>query len=264
MGPIPSCGVTAEYAVSLRDEQVRAVVREGRRGETAMKKLLLVREYKEKRGCDEYNSCKLLNYKYFYNANTCLTKKINMEPTFTLQYPEFLVCNRLQKLCRKDEGFSLYIPLSRQEKGVDMALLHRTEKINRTITIQVKSSRTYLGVPAKRKTTVRYKNYSWFNCFEPSPNADFFALTVVYPTDVNQSKNINSSWYSDCTLLFTYSEMKELMDNCKTTKGKPDSFFGFGFNDLKQIIYLRGDMNRENKDYSSFLINNKIKELKQY
>ena len=41
MGLIPSYGVTAEYAVSLRDEQVRAVVREDRRDETAMKKRLL-------------------------------------------------------------------------------------------------------------------------------------------------------------------------------------------------------------------------------
>jgi len=41
VGAIPSYGLTAEYAVSLRDEQVRAVVREGRRDETAMKKRLL-------------------------------------------------------------------------------------------------------------------------------------------------------------------------------------------------------------------------------
>ena len=41
MGNDPIRGVIAEHAVSLRDEQVRAVVREGRRGETAMKKRLL-------------------------------------------------------------------------------------------------------------------------------------------------------------------------------------------------------------------------------
>ena len=37
----PTRGVIAEHAVSLRDEQVRAVLREGRRDETAMKKRLL-------------------------------------------------------------------------------------------------------------------------------------------------------------------------------------------------------------------------------
>jgi len=40
VGINPTRGVTAEYAVSLRDEQVRAVLREDRRDETAMKKRL--------------------------------------------------------------------------------------------------------------------------------------------------------------------------------------------------------------------------------
>jgi hypothetical protein len=47
VGAIPSYGYTAEYAVSLRDEQVRAVLREDRADETAMKKRLLVKLRKE-------------------------------------------------------------------------------------------------------------------------------------------------------------------------------------------------------------------------
>jgi len=41
VGSIPFYGLTAEHAVSLRDEQVRAVVREDEGDETAMKKRLL-------------------------------------------------------------------------------------------------------------------------------------------------------------------------------------------------------------------------------
>jgi len=41
VGINPTRGMTAEYAVSLRDEQVRAVLREGTRDEIAMKKRLL-------------------------------------------------------------------------------------------------------------------------------------------------------------------------------------------------------------------------------
>ena len=37
VGALPSCGLTAEYAVSLRDEQVRALLREDKGDETAMK-----------------------------------------------------------------------------------------------------------------------------------------------------------------------------------------------------------------------------------
>jgi hypothetical protein len=47
VGINPTRGMTAEYAVSLRDEQVRALLREDTRDETAMKKRLLVNEDKE-------------------------------------------------------------------------------------------------------------------------------------------------------------------------------------------------------------------------
>jgi len=40
VGINPTRGVTAKYPVSPRDEQVRAVLREGTRDETAMKKRL--------------------------------------------------------------------------------------------------------------------------------------------------------------------------------------------------------------------------------
>jgi hypothetical protein len=41
VGINPTRGLNAEYPVSLRDEQVTVVLREDRRDETAMKKLLL-------------------------------------------------------------------------------------------------------------------------------------------------------------------------------------------------------------------------------
>jgi len=47
VGNDPTRGVTAEYPVSLRDEQVRAVLREDRRDETAMKKRLTIKLRKE-------------------------------------------------------------------------------------------------------------------------------------------------------------------------------------------------------------------------
>jgi hypothetical protein len=72
-----------------------------------------------------------------------------MDPVFTLQWPEYVVCERLQKLCPRSEGYSTYIPVSRQEKGVDLTLLHRSSGKRRAITIQVKASRTYMGAPPK-------------------------------------------------------------------------------------------------------------------
>ena len=185
-----------------------------------------------------------------------------MDPVFTLQWPEFLVCERLQKLLPKSEGYSIYIPVSRQEKGVDISILHRAPKIKRTITVQVKASRTYLGTPGKREDTIRYKYYTWFNRFIPSPDADYFALTGLFPREAKQTKKISPSWYSDCTLLFSYSEMKELMDNCQTVSGRPDPMFGFAFDDLSSVIYTRGDPKRSGRDFAKYNIDEKIQEIR--
>jgi len=47
VGIDPTRGYTAEYAVSHRDEQVRALLREDGRDETAMKKRLTIKLLKE-------------------------------------------------------------------------------------------------------------------------------------------------------------------------------------------------------------------------
>jgi hypothetical protein len=36
-----------------------------------------------------------------------------MDPVFTIQWPEFLLADRLQKRLPKSEGFSVFIPTSR-------------------------------------------------------------------------------------------------------------------------------------------------------
>lgn len=186
-----------------------------------------------------------------------------MDPVFTLQWPEFIVSERIQKLCPRSEGYSVYIPLSRQEKGVDIAILHRNKSSKRTITVQIKASRTYMGTPPKRSSTVRYKYYTWFNRFTPSPDADYFALIGFYPHEENRTTSIRPSWYRDCTLLFSYKEIKHFMDNCKTVGGKMDPMFGFGFDTLDSIVCTRGDSTRSSKDYSHHILDKKIKELKK-
>ncbi len=74
-----------------------------------------------------------------------------MEPVFTLPYPEFCVAQRLHKLFPTAEGYSLFVPLSRQEKGVDLMLAHRGGR-TRAVTIQIKSSRTYSSPPPARES----------------------------------------------------------------------------------------------------------------
>ncbi|WP_306590245.1 hypothetical protein [Geothrix sp. 21YS21S-4] len=182
-----------------------------------------------------------------------------MDPIFTLQWPEAFLADRLQKLLPKSEGFSVLVPASRQEKGFDLALIKRLPNgKSRTATIQIKASRTYLSKPPKRESTKRFLFETWFNRFDVPKEADFILLFGLYPMVVNQTKSVNKNWYRDCTLLFTFEEMKEFMDSCRTVGGPPDRMFGFGFNDHSEVFQTRGDQKRGGKDFTSHLLENRI------
>ena len=185
-----------------------------------------------------------------------------MDPVFTLQWPEFIVAERIQSIFLRKDGYSVLIPLSRQEKGIDLVILRRSKSGQSfVLTIQVKASRTYLPSAPKRKNTIRYKYYTWFNRFDVSDRADFVILFGMYAPDPSRTKPVSAKWYRDCSLLFTNEEMSAFMKDCKTVKGKPDKMFGFGFDDLSKIILTRGDMSRSQKDYTRCLLDRQVKEI---
>lgn len=187
-----------------------------------------------------------------------------MDPVFTLQWPEFLMANRLQKLLPKSEGFSVLVPTSRQEKGIDLAVIRkRTNNESRVVTIQIKASRTYMPEPPKRETTQHFRFRTWFNRFEVPEEADFFLLFGMYAPDPRKTTKVGPDWYKDCTLLFTLPEMKDFMSSCLTVGGRHDRMFGFGFDDEKKIIQTRGDKDRQYKEFTSYLLGNRIALLKQ-
>lgn len=188
-----------------------------------------------------------------------------MDPVFTLQWPEFLLANRLQKLLPKSQGFSVLVPASRQEKGIDLAVIRKsTNGGSRVATIQIKASRTYTPEPPKRETTKRYRFYTWFNRFEVPDEADFFLLFGMYAPDPSQTTKVSADWYKDCTLLFTCHEMKEFMASCLTVGGQHDKMFGFGFDDETKVIQTRGDKDRQFKDYTGYLLANRISLLREH
>jgi hypothetical protein len=183
-----------------------------------------------------------------------------MDPVFSLPYSEYVVAERLRNQFTKANGYSIYIPVSRQEKGVDLALIRNTKSERKISTFQIKASRTYFGEPPKRKTTPeRFKFYTWFNRFEPNPRADLFIIIGFFPLAEAMTRKKGTSTYGDCSLLFTYQEIKELLDNCRTVKGGADKMFGFGFNDLDAIVYTRGDSLRSNKDFVEFRLDKRFK-----
>ena len=65
-----------------------------------------------------------------------------MDPVFTLPFSEYAVLDKITRHLDKKDGFSIYVPVSRQEKGVDF-LVHNSNN-NRSLRFQVKSSRSYV------------------------------------------------------------------------------------------------------------------------
>ena len=178
-----------------------------------------------------------------------------MDPVFTLQWTEYLAAEALQKHYPKSKDYSVLVPTSRQEKGIDLALVKKREEgASRVALVQVKASRTYVPDPPKRDSTVRYRNYTWFNRFDPSPHADFFLLVGLYAPEPARTKPINKEWYQACMLLFTFKEMKAFMSNCLMVKGGDDRQFGFGFDTENRIVQTRGDQHRKQTEFTDHLL----------
>jgi hypothetical protein len=186
-----------------------------------------------------------------------------MDPVFTLQWPDFVVAHRLQQHLPKKLGYSVLIPLSRQEKGIDLAILRKGQGKHRTVTIQIKASRTYWRPLPKRPTTKGFRYYTWFRQFVVPPDADFVLLLGMYAPDQGRTKTVSAKWYGDCSLLFTRKEMTKFLKSCRTVGGKPDMMFGFGFDDPSKVFLTRGDPKRSLLDFSSHVLGKRIGLIKR-
>src|SRR5688572_17161812 len=180
-----------------------------------------------------------------------------MEPVFTLPWPEFLLAERLQRAFPKNDGYSVMIPMSRQERGVDLAVLKRTKSGSNAATFQVKASRTWLSKPGRMvrpRTGRRIFQYTMrFSTFELPEQADFFLLSGMFAPDTIRTVRVEARWYQDCTLLFARSEMKRFLANCKTRGGKCERMFYFSFDTPDEVFQTRGIQDGSHKDFSKFL-----------
>lgn len=189
-----------------------------------------------------------------------------MEPIFILPYPEYIIVGELSKYFSKKEGYSVMIPNSRQQKGFDLLLYNN--KTKKSLSIQVKSSRTYGGNPNKKRSKYpERKFYTWFNTFHIEKGyADYYILFGVYPKSVHNKKLDKSrkisKWYSYILLLFNEDEMIKFLKELKTKKGdKQDSKFSFGFDNEEKIFLTRGAIDQP--EITKFLFKNKVREIKE-
>ncbi len=186
-----------------------------------------------------------------------------MEPVFTLPYSEFCVAQRLRKLFPAGKGYSIYVPPSRQEPGVDLVLARRLRRRTRVVTIQIKSSRTYSRWKETERTKRPYRYDTWFNTFTCPPQADFVCLVSLYPARDAAERRELGSWWAPQILLFTHAEMRRFLRRVKTVGGKPDRMFGFGFNHAGEAVQTRGDQHRRHLDFSHHLLERRKGDLRE-
>ena len=191
-----------------------------------------------------------------------------MDAVFTLPYPEYVIATHLQKLLKKKEGYSVQIPLSRQQKGID--LLVYSLQSRKAASIQVKSSRAYIGKAPKRKSKrERYNNALWFRNFDYEKGiADFYILFGLYRKSDIINKRLDKSkktrkWWDYKILIFTDQQMGKFLGDLVTKHRKKESFFSFGFNNgSKEIFAVRGF--KCPKPCKKYLIENRITRIKNF
>jgi len=189
-----------------------------------------------------------------------------MDPIFTLPYSEYAVVEAFTKQLSKKHGFSVYVPVSRQEKGVDFLVYN--SKQQKSLRFQVKSSRSYVNYNKKSLSKGHLKYTLWFNNFRERyvvGEADYYILFGLYSdyTVDNQIAAKKSIW---CPLILCFNdkEMEALLDSVLTKKeSKPDRFFYIAFDSPDQVYGTRGFSTR--RDLSGYLLDrqmpNIIKEL---
>jgi hypothetical protein len=186
-----------------------------------------------------------------------------MDPVFTLPYSEYAVVEKITKHLRKRDGFSIYVPASRQEKDVDF-LVHSSVH-NKSVRFQVKGSRSYVRDDQSSLDKGHLKYTLWFNNFRKkySPgNADFYVLFGLYPNySINSAISSRRQSWRPLILCIPDAAMGALLDSVRTKKTKePDRFFYVAFDSPDQVYGTRGFLNR--RDLSEYLLDRQMPSIR--
>jgi hypothetical protein len=154
------------------------------------------------------------------------------------------------------QGYSVFAPLSRQEKGVDLLVTHRSAGSNRVATLQVKYSRAYQSPRSSFQFTV------WFRSFSVPEEADFFVLASLYPNITGRGAGAKSTWWCPLLLLFTRHEMAEFLSSLRTRSGGAERMFYFEFDTPDRVVLTRGSP--EDRDFTDFTFSERLPLLKEH
>jgi hypothetical protein len=158
-----------------------------------------------------------------------------MEPILTLAYSEWLVAEHLMKALRARQGYSVYAPLSRQERAVDLILTRRLNGVTRAATLQIKYGRVFV-----QKPTYPFTFEALFKRFQPQ-DADFFVLVTLYPNITGRGGGSRKSWWLPLLLLFTRDEMNQFMSSLHKPTGEIERhMFYIAFDTPTKVVLTRG------------------------
>lgn len=182
-----------------------------------------------------------------------------MENIFSLNYPEYATINRISKIFKKAE-YSVFIPVSRQQKGVDF-IIQNNKHPNQTVRFQVKSSKVYPEnnpKPFKNKfydQTLTPNNLFYSRGYKKG-DSDYYLFFGIYPFHPKHTtkKSRKLSVWKEILLCF---DEKFLLDNIDKT----ELFLYFHFNldekgKASNVFATRGFKN--DKNITDYLID-KIK-----
>ncbi len=188
-----------------------------------------------------------------------------MEAVFTLPYPEFEVIDQIEKIFKKEEGYSVLVPTSRKQEGIDFAIL--SLKNRTSLKAQVKSSRSYLRNTTEKSSRKNMKPSYYYNLHYTNfikkytkGTADLYFFFGIYQAYLNKENIKANSIWKNIILVFTDEEINSLLNNVKTKKeGKVDRYIDFGFNDEENVFIIRGLPERKN--VTKHLLKNRTTEL---
>jgi hypothetical protein len=187
-----------------------------------------------------------------------------MDGIFTIPYAEYCVAEKLSEKFPTNQGYSVFAPLSRQERGVDLALVHRTRSGSKVATVQVKGSRTYSRPKASSRAKRPFRYYTWFNTFNCPKEADFFCFVALYPAVDAAQKRELGTWWSPQVLLFSQLEMRRFLRSVRTKAGSPDKMFGFGFDTPDKVFQSRGDRKGRFREFTDHLLARRSALLREF
>ena len=155
-----------------------------------------------------------------------------MEPIFTLPYTEHIAIEELQKKLTKAKGYSFFIPVSRQQKGVDFLCV----KGKKALKFQVKSSKAYVNASKQE-----FSHHLWLNNFVKKydqGNADWYAIVGLYATiSAKSTKKLKNprSWRS-IIICLRERELYRLVD-----KRSPFIDIAFDVDEKGRIVKVEGE-----------------------